>query len=93
MGNLDYLPPSSPPPPSPASGWGSFYDEESNEQFEETSSDKCKGQLIEWVAGSVWDTYAYQQHDDDSEDDGSPFQHAIAFGQRLSWYRSVSIYS
>jgi len=63
---LDYLPPSSPPPLSPASGWESFYDDESNEQFEETSSDKCQGQLIEWVAGSVWDTYAYQQHDNDS---------------------------
>ena len=55
MGDLEYLPPSSPPPLSPASGWGSFYDEESKEQFEEMSSasDKCKGQLIEWVAGGV----------------------------------------
>lgn len=69
IGDLDYLPPSSPPPLSPASGWGSeksFNDEESKDQFQERSSDRCKGQLIEWVAGSVWDTYAYQQHDNDS---------------------------
>jgi hypothetical protein len=25
--------------------------------------DECTGQLIKWEAGSVWDTYAYQQHE------------------------------
>jgi len=26
----------------------------------------CQGQRIQWVAGSVWDTYAYEVHSDDS---------------------------
>ena len=26
----------------------------------------CKGQIVTWHAGSVWDTYAYQQHDADN---------------------------
>ena len=24
----------------------------------------CKGQVVKWTAGSIWETYAYQQHDD-----------------------------
>lgn len=26
----------------------------------------CSGQPMEWTPGSVWDSYAYQMHDDDS---------------------------
>ena len=26
----------------------------------------CSGQPVEWTPGSVWDSYAYQMHDDDS---------------------------
>jgi hypothetical protein len=26
----------------------------------------CHGQNVEWTPGSVWDSYAYQMHDDDS---------------------------
>ncbi|KAG5634291.1 hypothetical protein H0H81_002523, partial [Sphagnurus paluster] len=28
--------------------------------------DSCPGQIVEWYPGSVWETYAYQQHDDPS---------------------------
>lgn len=28
--------------------------------------DACTGQLIKWEAGSIWDTYAYPHHDDDT---------------------------
>jgi hypothetical protein len=28
--------------------------------------DACTGQLVKWEAGSIWDTYAYPQHDDDA---------------------------
>lgn len=31
----------------------------------EFSNGKCTGQLVKWVAGSIWETYAYQQHNDD----------------------------
>ena len=24
----------------------------------------CKGQVVKWTAGSIWETYAYHQHDD-----------------------------
>lgn len=27
---------------------------------------QCRGQPVEWTPGSVWDSYAYQMHDDDS---------------------------
>lgn len=30
----------------------------------ENSEDACRGQRIEWIAGSIWETYAYQQHGD-----------------------------
>lgn len=62
-----YLPPSSPPSLSPTS------DLESDELFtlrpgkhNNLPDNICTGQIIEWKAGSVWDTYAYQQHDDDT---------------------------
>ena len=26
---------------------------------------ECMGLAVQWVAGSLWDSYAYQEHDDD----------------------------
>ncbi|EDR04579.1 uncharacterized protein LACBIDRAFT_330513 [Laccaria bicolor S238N-H82] len=38
--------------------------DESPEKLEDSFPDNvCTGQIIEWKAGSVWDTYAFQQHD------------------------------
>lgn len=62
-----YLPPSSPPPESPNSendlddliqGLGDTVDGAS------LPENLCQGQVVVWTAGSLWDTYAYQQHDD-----------------------------
>lgn len=37
------------------------------ENFEDTKSNwDCSGQPIEWTAGSVWDSYAYQLHNNDT---------------------------
>ena len=27
--------------------------------------DVCMGPAVQWVAGSLWDSYPYQEHDDD----------------------------
>ena len=63
------LPPSSPP------DYNVFSDQDSNsglemEQHEgdvETEEhNPCRGQRIEWVPGSIWETYAYAQHDSPS---------------------------
>lgn len=45
-------------------------DSESDEDVskEDGFVNRCEGQLVEWTPGSVWETYAYQQHD--SEDIG-----------------------
>jgi hypothetical protein len=32
------------------------------EELEDEKSTVCQGQRIEWIAGPVWDTYAYQAH-------------------------------
>lgn len=64
---MDLLPPSSPPPLSPTLGYESLDPNYSDENdSEEEDQEICKGQWIEWAAGSVWDSYAYSQHDDDS---------------------------
>lgn len=63
------LPPSSPPPylQSPVSETGSDIGdvvqtfEKDDDSF---PTDACTGQLIQWDAGSIWDTYAYPHHDD-----------------------------
>lgn len=40
---------------------------ESESEFKsEAKLDECTGQLVEWVLGFTWDTYAYQRHSDDS---------------------------
>ena len=54
------LPQSSPPlwSPEPA--------EFSGDEDEDEKGNVCTGQLVEWTAGLVWDTYAYGNHDDDS---------------------------
>jgi hypothetical protein len=65
---LSPLPPSSPPAyfQHPQS------DESEIEEFEEDGGEDslprnaCTGQLIKWESGSVWETYAYPQHDDDA---------------------------
>jgi hypothetical protein len=64
---LSPLPPSSPPAylKHPQS------DESEIEDFEEEDDDcllenACTGQLIKWEAGSVWETYAYSQHEGDA---------------------------
>ena len=31
--------------------------------YSKISEEFCTGMQIKWVAGSVWDTYAYQQHE------------------------------
>ncbi|KAF8962220.1 hypothetical protein BDZ97DRAFT_1920689 [Flammula alnicola] len=60
------LPPSSPPPASP----GPEIELENSLDIPENNADSifdaiCNGQLIEWMAGSIWDTYTYQQYNDD----------------------------
>ncbi|KAF8872535.1 hypothetical protein BD779DRAFT_1679648 [Infundibulicybe gibba] len=58
------LPPSSPPSfelNSPVTDVSS--DGHSSDIDEEN---ECMGQSIKWQAGSVWDTYAYAQHDDET---------------------------
>ena len=60
-----FLPPSSPPSDISSSEIDSdsgIADDDYN--LETIPDDVCTGQLVEWLAGSVWDTYAYQQHDD-----------------------------
>ena len=60
------LPPSSPPSEwenSPLSEKGS--DSGLADDNDNIPDDVCTGQLVQWLAGSVWDTYAYQQHDED----------------------------
>ena len=34
-------------------------------EHDEEKDNPCKGQLVTWIAGSIWDNYAYGQHDDD----------------------------
>lgn len=41
----------------------------SDEEFEDDifgSQDYCKGERVEWTPGSVWDTFPYQQHADNT---------------------------
>jgi hypothetical protein len=63
------LPPSSPPSELELEGSSSeidsnlgLTDDEYCDNLETIPDDVCTGQLVEWLAGSVWDTYAYQQH-------------------------------
>lgn len=46
------------PSPSPGLGSDAFSDD--------FMPVPCGGQPVEWTPGSVWDSYAYQMHDDDS---------------------------
>lgn len=41
-------------------------DEEDDEDGFMKVPDGCTGAAVHWVAGSVWDSYAYQQHADDN---------------------------
>ena len=43
-----------------------FYDRKPILGLENSDSNPCRGQPIQWTPGSVWDSYAYQMHDDDS---------------------------
>lgn len=58
-----YLPPSSPPTEWESSGSESP-ETRIDDNLETIPDNVCTGQLIQWLAGSVWDTYAYQLHDD-----------------------------
>jgi len=46
--------------------WSPEPAESSEDEDEDEKGGVCTGQLVEWTAGSVWDTYAYGNHDDDS---------------------------
>ena len=66
------------PPSSPPDYWNAFSDGESAAGLEieqhgvgdsmDTGEEDnpCHGQQIEWVPGSIWETYAYAQHDSPS---------------------------
>ena len=76
--NLE-LPPSSPPGPFDFSG-ADHYDPFENKSLRDISESDledpedngrmpgiyCGGQHVQWTSGSVWDSYAYQLHNDDS---------------------------
>jgi hypothetical protein len=38
-------------------------EQEEEEDIDAEETNPCRGQKIEWVPGSVWETYAYAQHD------------------------------
>ena len=72
--NLE-LPPSSPPGPFDFNS--ADYDPFENKSLQENSDSEdledgnlnivyCGGQHVQWTSGSVWDSYAYQLHNDDS---------------------------
>jgi hypothetical protein len=46
----------------------SSYDSELDREpiIDDSESMPCSGQPVEWTPGSVWDSYAYQMHDDNS---------------------------
>ena len=40
--------------------------DDSEGEMEDEEYNPCRGQQIEWVPGSIWETYAYAQHDSPS---------------------------
>lgn len=68
------------PPSSPPDYYNVLFDQDSNlglemeqrdegnmeTELEECHNNPCHGQQIEWVPGSIWETYAYAQHDSPS---------------------------
>ena len=67
---LDALPPSSPDRDDFTAeeyNFGLEFEWEEREEEEEDidaeENNPCRGQKIEWVPGSIWETYAYAQHD------------------------------
>jgi hypothetical protein len=58
---------------SPLIGLPEFRDEQSQAalpvlevaELKGEGGNKCGGQWVEWSLGSIWDTYPYQQHDDE----------------------------
>ena len=73
----DSLPSSSPPGPfdfnsADYDSFGNNSLKNNSDSDPEDSEDQmpnivyCGGQLVQWTSGSVWDSYAYQLHNDDS---------------------------
>lgn len=65
--NDNYLPRSSPPEsPEHLASALNLAGDSSSESDSDDIENFCNGQHIKWIAGSIWETYAYQQHDDES---------------------------
>ena len=65
--HLDFdLPPSDPPDYSSLNSEDSEDDDSEGEVPDLPEFIQCTGQAVTWLPGSIWDTYAYQQHDSDT---------------------------